>query len=753
MEEIIGKFIDEGKKEHEEMETFIREFRTTNKILLKEQNNLLSELRIEVHRLLRVMNDVMILQKEVKGVTTRGGRMTIGIAYNDDINNINKEAFELPHDKPKEPRDVILRNEPQKTKETISQPSAKVSRIPIILGRPFLATARAMIDVFNKKITLRVGDYEVIFDMDQSMKNPPSEDEECFSIDELDGTIHKETQELLEKDQSDSFLLKNLEKGVNQLNLDNCSPEPDKIISDSVIRRIDYVDTAYSGEQQNDGPDKIRSEHLYLASANEIGETKPELKSLPSHLEYSYLNGDESFPVIISSKLSKKEKKSLLQFIGQPDSCCSKERGNDHGFFQIPIAPEDQEKTTFTLIFHDMVEDFMEVFMDDFLVFGNSFDNCLVNLDKMLARCEETNLVLNLEECHFMVSTVVYTDHSALKYLFNKYDAKPRLIRWVLLLQGFNIEIKDKKGGENFAAYHLSRLENPNIEVLIKREIADEFPDEHSMMLKAKLNDGELWYADYINYIIGKVVPTKWSAKRKRRFYSQVKNYSRDEPYAFKLCVDNVMRRCAVGSKILEILAHCHSGLTGGHHSASITRRKVYESSFFWPNIFKDAKNYVMRCDACQRLGNITSRSEIPQNNIQICEVFDVWGLDFMGPFPYSRAQKALQKYGVTHKLSTTYHPQSNGQIEVTNRAIKRILERSVGYNPKDWMVYGKACHLPVEIEHKAYWALKQCNMDLTGAAKNHFMELNELAELRDGAYENNRIYKERTKRWHDSRL
>ncbi|GKE21936.1 reverse transcriptase domain-containing protein [Tanacetum coccineum] len=146
--------------------------------------------------------------------------------------------------------------------------------------------------------------------------------------------------------------------------------------------------------------------------------------------------------------------------------------------------------------------------------------------------------------------------------------------------------------------------------------------------------------------------------------------------------------------------------------------------------------------------------------------------------FCNSQLEKALQRYGVTLKLYTAYHPQSNGQTKVTNRAIKHILERSMGYNPKDWseklndalwafrmayktptgctpfrLVYGKACHLPVEIEHRADWALKQCNMDLTLASESRLMHLNELAKLRDGTYKNTRIYKERTKKWHDSRL
>ncbi|GJR11025.1 reverse transcriptase domain-containing protein [Tanacetum coccineum] len=350
--------------------------------------------------------------------------------------------------------------------------------------------------------------------------------------------------------------------------------------------------------------------------------------------------------------------------------------------------------------------------------------------------------------------------------------------------------LKKHKEAEDLAADHLSRFKNPHMEVLTEKEIADKFSDKHLMALKSKSNNDEPWYADFVNYIIGKVVLPNWTFEKRKRFFSQVKTYFWEEPYAFKLCADNIMRRCVAGSETLEILAHCHSGPTGGHHSANITAKKVYESGFYWPSVFKDANEYV-------------------------CEVFDVWGLDFLGPFPQSRDnkyilvavnyvskwveaqalptndarvvvkflrslfarfrvpkalisdrgthfcnsqhEKALQRYGVTHKLSTAYHPQSNGQIEVTNKPIKRILERSVGYNPKGWseklndvwafrtayktptwctpfrLVYGKACHLPVEIEHMAHWALKQCNMDFTLASESHLMQLNKLAELRDG--------------------
>ncbi|GKC65347.1 DNA-directed DNA polymerase [Tanacetum coccineum] len=193
------------------------------------------------------------------------------------------------------------------------------SRVPIILGRPFLATTRDMIDVFNKNITLRVGDDEVIFDVDQSIKRPTTEDDECYRIDDLDDTVNKKAQELLANDEPDSFLSRRLEKFINQSDLECYESasrnENDGSDLENSIRRIDYANTPYPVMQGTKKHNDVKSKHLYSASADEIDEKKPKLKNLPQHLEYTYLHGDKFFPIIILSELSEKEKNSLLQVL------------------------------------------------------------------------------------------------------------------------------------------------------------------------------------------------------------------------------------------------------------------------------------------------------------------------------------------------------------------------------------------------------------------------------------------------------
>ncbi|GKB11786.1 reverse transcriptase domain-containing protein [Tanacetum coccineum] len=167
--------------------------------------------------------------------------------------------------------------------------------------------------------------------------------------------------------------------------------------------------------------------------------------------------------------------------------------------------------------------------------------------------------------------TIVYTDHSALKYLLAKQDAKPRLLWWILLLQEFDVIIRDKKGAKNLTTDHLSRLENPHQGDLEKKEITETFPLETLRMISFHGDSNTPWFADIANYHAGNFI---------------VKGM---------ICADQVIRRCVHGQDAVDILTACHNGPTGGHHGANYTAKKVFDSGFYWPMIYHDAHDMFAR--------------------------------------------------------------------------------------------------------------------------------------------------------------
>nr|GFA88176.1 reverse transcriptase domain-containing protein [Tanacetum cinerariifolium] len=204
--------------------------------------------------------------------------------------------------------------------------------------------------------------------------------------------------------------------------------------------------------------------------------------------------------------------------------------------------------------------------------------------------------------CSYLImnKSIVYTDYSALKYLFAKKDAKARLLHWILLLQEFDFKVIDTRGAKNYAVDHLSRLENPYENIFYPKEINKTFLLK-SLNKVAHKDPSTPWFADLANYHAGNFIMKGMTSQQMQKIFKDARHYFWDDPYLFRTCADQIIRRCVAGKEAIDILNACHSGPTGGHYGANYTVKKVFDSAFYWPSIYKYAFELVKRCDSCQR--------------------------------------------------------------------------------------------------------------------------------------------------------
>nr|GEZ51902.1 hypothetical protein [Tanacetum cinerariifolium] len=374
---------------------------------------------------------------------------------------------------------------------------------------------------------------------------------------------------------------------------------------DLSVNQIDIIDVAR---------EEYAQEILVKAKSSTGEPPKLELKELPSNLEYAYLEGTDKLPVTISKDLKVDEKEALLKVLKSHKRAIAWKITD----IKAPILVVPDWNLPFELM-------------------CDGSDFAIGAVLGQLYAFEKFRPYLVLSK------SIVYTDHSALKYLLSKQDAKSRLIRWVFLLQEFDIIIRDKKGTENLAADHLSRLENLHKDVFENKDINENFPLE---TLGKNSSGSTPWFTDFANFHAGNFIVKRMSSEQKKNFFKDVKHYFWDNPYLFRICADQIIRR------YILVAVDYLSKWVEAKALPTNDARVVVEFS----------KSLFARFE--------TPRAIISDRGTHFCN---------------DKFAKVMSKYGVTHRFSTAYHPQTSGQVEVSNQGLKRILERMVGENRASW--------------------------------------------------------------------